>query len=224
MSANTLVNNARNVFLSAKKLCEVKPTKANLKKVNKAQKQLDKAYTNAEAVYMQGNITYISKQQAEKKHDAAWTTLNELTGRQSTPPPKIKGGSAKTRKANQLQHFTKPLGEPPPKTSDNQTLKKIQIAENLNIPTDSFSSDELHTVIKPLSNNKSPGLENIPAFVWKDQVFHDLLLKLCNRSLLRNSPPTVWLKSGIVPIPKKGNLIITINYRGISLISIAAKI
>ena len=73
-------------FCLPKKLCEEKPTKANLKKVNKAQKQLDEAYMNAEAEYIQGKITYISKQHAAKKHAVAWATISELTGRKSTPP------------------------------------------------------------------------------------------------------------------------------------------
>ena len=38
------------------------------------------------------------------------------------------------------------------------------------------------------------------------------------------SPPKIWRTSQIIPVPKKGDLSLATNYRGISLMSIAAKI
>ena len=49
------------------------------------------------------------------------------------------------------------------------------------------------------------------------------LLEVCNRTL-NGDRSDIWAKSGIVPIPKKGNLGDTGNYRGTSLNVIAAKI
>ena len=49
-----------------------------------------------------------------------------------------KGRSAENRKVKWLQHFTALLGEPT-KTPPNQTLRKIQIAEHLDIPTGPFT-------------------------------------------------------------------------------------
>ena len=49
-----------------------------------------------------------------------------------------KGRSAENRKVKWLQHFTALLGEPT-KTPPNQTLRKIQIAEHLDIPKDPFT-------------------------------------------------------------------------------------
>ena len=50
----------------------------------------------------------------------------------------IKGRSAEIREVKWLQHFTALLGEPP-KTPPNLTLRKIQIAEHLDIPTGPFT-------------------------------------------------------------------------------------
>ena len=100
----------------------------------------------------------------------------------------------------------------------------IQIAKLLDISTSPLTLHELDDAIKSLKGNKAPGLDNIPSLIWKDPIFHDLLLKFCNHTFSSLRPPSAWTKSGIVPIPKKGDLTLPLNYRGISLIPIAAKI
>ena len=55
-------------------------------------------------------------------------------------------------------------------------------------------------------------------------MFHQLLLKYCNLAFTEGLCPSVWPKSQIIPFPKKGDLSLATNYRGISLLSIAAKI
>ena len=47
---------------------------------------------------------------------------------------------------------------------------------------------------------------------------------MCNHVLNTFDAPQLWLNSEIVPLPKKGNLTLQQNYRGISLTQIAAKI
>ena len=49
------------------------------------------------------------------------------------------------------------------------------------------------------------------------------LLKFCNKTYLGNRPPE-WGILGIVPIPKKGDMTIPENYRGISLTQTASKV
>ena len=83
--------------------------------------------------------------------------------------------------------------------------------------------DELEKCIKSFKNNKACGLDNIPIEVWKCGALNDYLLDVCNRTF-NGDRPDIWVKSGLVPIPKKGDLGITGNYRGISLTVIAAKI
>ena len=64
---------------------------------------------------------------------------------------------------------------------------------------------------------KAPGLDGVPLEVQES------LLKFCNGTFAGNRPKE-WGISGITPIPKKGDLRYTDNYRGISLTQVAAKI
>ena len=83
--------------------------------------------------------------------------------------------------------------------------------------------DELKVITKKL-RNKSPGLDYIPSMIWKDELFHPYLLNLCNTVFTTLDCPSSWRTSGIVPVPKKGDLSDPFYYRGINLTAIASKI
>ena len=51
----------------------------------------------------------------------------------------------------------------------------------------------------------------------------DIILYFCNKALLDKMKPKQWLILNIIPIPKKGDLSLGSNYRGISLNSLVAK-
>ena len=62
-----------------------------------------------------------------------------------------------------------------------------------------------------------------PPVVWKTEEFYDILLRHCN-ALYNQNTIDRWTKDCILPFPKKGDLRLAKNYRGITLTSIAAKI
>ena len=74
-----------------------------------------------------------------------------------------------------------------------------------------------------MKHGKAPGLDGIPIEVWQLPKLRKDLLKFCNKTYLGNRP-LKWGISDIVPIPKKGDLTIPENYRGISLTQTAAKV
>ena len=76
---------------------------------------------------------------------------------------------------------------------------------------------KIREAVKSVKYQKSPGLDNIPTIIWKDPIFHDLLMKIWNYTSQHLVAPSAWLKSGIIPVPKKGDLTFALNYRGISL-------
>ena len=59
--------------------------------------------------------------------------------------------------------------------------------------------------------------------MWKTRQFDDILLQQCNAVYSQNRIER-WTKGCILPFPKKGDLGLAKNYRGITLTSIAAKI
>ena len=197
----------------------------SLKKVQliAAKKNLDDAYLSAEADYINGKISDISHLHINKKHHAAWKTIKEISGKSSKPTIRLKGGSSENRKSNWSQHFINLLGKEPD-MPENNTLPNVTVSETLDISTSEFTQDELNTVIKQLKCNKAFGPDNIPPIIWKDKLFHSLLLKICNISLINTTGPSIWRQSQIIPVPKKGDLSLATNYRGISLLPIAAKI
>ena len=72
----------------------------------------------------------------------------------------------------------------------------------------------MHTFSKSIS---------APPEVWKTRQFDDILLRHCN-AVYNQNPIDRWMKGCILPFPKKGDLGLAKNSRGITLTSIAAKI
>ena len=199
------------------------PSKTKKKALEIAKKELDEAYLKAEADFIDGKIKDISSLHIGQKHHAAWKTIRELSGKRSKPTTRIKGGSSAKRMSSWYNHFKNLLGKPP-KTPTNISLPMEKISDDLDICTSDFYINELKIAIKNLKSSKAFGPDNIPAIIWKDDIFHDLLLKLCNYCLINKTCPTSWRTSQIIPVPKKGDLTLVTNYRGISLLPIAAKI
>ena len=200
-----------------------RPSRAKKKALEVAKKELDEAYLKAEADFIDGKINEISSLHIGQKHHAAWKTIGELSGKRSKPTTRIKGGSSAKRMSSWHNHFKDLLGKSP-KTPENSTLPMEKISDTLDICTSEFTIDELKIAIKSLKSSKAFGPDNIPAIIWKDDIFNDLLLKLCNYCLINNTCPSSWRTSQIIPVPKKGDLTLVTNYRGISLLPIAAKI
>jgi exonuclease III len=95
------------------------------------------------------------------------------------------------------------------------------------IKTSNFTYVEITQAIKQLKRNKSPGPDYaMTAEVLKDGgefLVHELL-KICQLVYKECNAPSQWTSSLIIPLPKKGNLQLMTNYRGICLMSYAAKV
>ena len=68
---------------------------------------------------------------------------------------------------------------------------------------------------KKNKNKKAVGRDEIPPDVWKTRKFDDLI-QLCNAECKKNTIEK-WTKGDILSFPKKGDLRITKNTRGITL-------
>ena len=130
-------------------------------------------------------------------------------------------GSYVKCKENWSNHFSSLFCQP---SQSSTNLPKVKISGKLNISTDPFNMRELRAVTDSIKNKTSPGLDNIPAILWKDESFHPYLLNLCNHVFTTLECPSSWRVSGIVPVPKKSDLFDPFYYRGISLTAIASNI
>ena len=97
------------------------------------------------------------------------------------------------------------------------------ISNQLDIKLEQFIQEELDSVLRKIKNRKAARLDEIPPEVWKTGEFDEILLQHCNAVYNQNTIDR-WTKECILPFPKKGDLGITKNKRGITLSSIMAKI
>ena len=118
------------------------------------------------------------------------------------------------------EHFENLLGNPPKIT--HEPITRI-ISKQLDIKLGPFTQEELDSVLRKIKNRKAAGLDEIPPEVWKTRQFDDILLRHYN-AVYNQNPIDRWMKGCILPFPKKGDLGLAKNYRGITLTSIAAKI
>ena len=135
--------------------------------------------------------------------------------------------TAKLKAANQQeriklwkQHFENLLGNPPKIT--HEPITRI-ISKQLDIKLGLFTQEELDSVLWKIKTRKAAGLDEIPPEVWKTRQFDDILLRQCN-AVYNQNPIDRWMKGCILPFPKKVDLGLAKNYRGITLTSTAAKI
>ena len=167
----------------------------------------------------------LEKEHEQKKHSSSWKTLREITNKKAIPLTRLKGANSKERLDKWFQHFKNLLGTPEIDTSSFETdpFFNKKISNPLPISTNPFSLHELRKSLENVKIYKAPGLDGIPAFLWKEPIFHEELLYFCNKTFEGNKPEA-FSTSCLKPIPKTGDLGSTDNYQGISLTAIASKI
>ena len=143
-----------------------------------------------------------------------------MSRRKSTTKAKLKAANQQERRKLWKQHFENLQGNTPKVTHESITTI---ICKQLDIKLGPFTQEELDSVLKKLKNRKAAVLDEIPPEVWKTRQFDDILLRYCN-AVYNQNPIDRWMKGCIFPFPKKGDLGLGKNYRGITLTSIAAKI
>ena len=217
---NELVSSKREEVKKAFEETLARKTRSKVEKLEKAKKELQDAYDVEQENYVQEKVDTITNAAENQRTRLAWKTVNELTNRKGTNKGRIKAKSPQERIKKWQDHFVNLLGQPPVITS--KPTKTI-VEETLPICTENFSLEELVKCVEGFKNNKASGLDEIPIEVWKSGAWNTQLLEVCNKTL-NGDKPDMWAKSGIVAVPKKGDLGLTTNYRGISLTATAAKI
>ena len=156
----------------------------------------------------------------DRQSRIAWQTINDVSRRKNTAKAKLKAANQQERIKLWKHHFENLLGNPPKIT--HEPITRI-ISKQLEIKLGQFTQEEFDSVLRKIKNRKAAGLDEIPPEVWKTRQFDDILLRHCN-AVYNQNPIDRLMKGCILPFPKKGDLELAQNYRGITLTSIAAKI
>ena len=210
----------RALVKTASKNYRKNPTNTNALKLKTAQYQLAGIYIKEQTEYIQNQIDKIRDSVEDRQSRFAWQTINEVSRRKNTAKAKLKAANQQERIKLWKQHFENLLGNPPKIT--HEPITRI-ISKQLDIKLGPFTQEELDSVLRKIKNRKAAGLDKIPPEVWKTRQFDDILLRHCN-AVYNQNPIDRWTKGCILPFPKKGDLGLAKNYRGITLTSIAAKI
>ena len=122
-------------------------------------------------------------------------------------------------------HFTKLLGS----SVDIESVDELPAGvhpsfNNCCFRENLFDLDELTSAVESMCCGKASGLDNMVTEVLKLTELHPLLLDILNHTWITKQPPSEWLTSVLVPVLKKGGASDCNNYRGIALMSVAAKL
>ena len=214
------VREKRTLVKTASKSYRKNPTNTNARKLEKGQYQLAVIYLKEQTEYIKNQIDKIRDSVEYRQSRMAWQKINEVSRRKSAAKEKLKAANQQERIKQWKQHFENLLGNPPKVT--NEPITRIT-RKQLDFKLGPFTKEELDSVLRKTKNRKVAGLDEIPPEVWKTRQFDDILLQQCNAVFNQNRIER-WMKGCILSFPKKGDLRLAKNYRGITLTSIAAKI
>ena len=172
-------------------------------------------------------------QEAADRNDSKtlYKIVRELSGGRSSSSVPIKAKDGRTLVTSEeqaerwVEHFSEVLNQPEP-TGLFDFDTETQNATPLDVDLEDISVTEVSRAISKLKNNKSAGIDEIPAELLKHGglPLHQELTSLCNLIWSREEVPEDWRKGIIVPLPKKGALSNCNNWRGITLLSIPGKV
>ena len=189
------------------------PTNTNALKLKAAQNELANIYLKEQTEYIQNQINKIKDSVKDKQSRIAWQMVNEVSRRKSTVKAKLKATSQEEQIHQWKKHFENLLGKP--LKVMYEPIMKI-ISNQLDIKLGQFTQEELNSILRKIKNRKAAGLDEIPPEVWKTREFDDILLWHCN-AVYSQKTIDRWTKRCILPFPKKGDLGLAKNYRGITL-------
>ena len=148
--------------------------------------------------------------------------VNEVRKRKSSAKAKLKATSKKNKKKNEYNYgnnISRIYSETPRKLH-MKPITRI-ISKQFDIKLGQFMQEELDSVFRK-KNRKAAVLELLQE-VWKTKEFDGVVLRQYNDVYNQNTIDRSTMEC-ILPFPKKGDLGLAKNYRGITLTSITAKI
>ena len=169
---------------------------------------------------------------ADSKGDysTTWKIIHDLSGKDQNPKVKVKmrdGTPPKSDKdllAEWQEYFSSLLNN-----NNGQVPSDLPqpAAQDLPIHDHPPTLEETLEAIRQMKTNKAAGFDcaiTAEALQGGGDAMADAIHCFCAEVYSNLTPPDQWITSVIVPLPKKGDLSLMTNYRGISLLSKAAKV
>ena len=169
-------------------------------------------------------------QQAAENRDLStlYKVTRTLSGKRSAQvrPVKDNAGNPIAKEPDQrrrwAEHFNQLLNRPAP-----TTVPEIPPADcPLTVNTDPPTRAEVLKALAKLKSGKAAGPDGIPPEALKadPKTSTDMLLPLLQKIWTEGEVPMDWKKGHLVKLPKKGDLGLCKNWRGIMLLSVPSKI
>jgi hypothetical protein len=153
---------------------------------------------------------------------AAFRALNSITAVKSAPF-QAPGATAQEQQAATLKHF-KGMGGDLGGVTSVAALGFRRVPGEPVYKTDAISAEELEEALQKTAGGRAPGVDEIPAQVYKIPEVRSYLLQVLNVCYENRTVPPSWYIIKQVPIPKKGDLTLLANWRPICLLNSITKI
>ena len=158
-----------------------------------------------------------------------YSCIQELSGKSKTASSIIKdnNGNDLTDIQHQLDRWSEFFAsEPPGQNEIPEFLSAARHNPDRRISTDQPSVLEVRNILEKLKNQKSPGNDDIPAELLKygAQTAAEVITPILTKAWSSNTIPHEWKEGVIVTVPKKGDLSMCSNWRGITLQNAICKV
>ena len=206
--------------LEAKRTSKEARTGDSRKQTADATRSLAQLYTDKEEAFYASMASEVEQASKDGKHSAAWRVIDQMTGRKRRQTCSI-AADTQERLSLWRDHFKQLLTSKAPDVA----LPVLQV-HNGTLPVDEghISLSEIATAASQLKTGKACGIDSIPSELLRLTNIQEILSLVLNQAFETAVVPEEWKVSGIVPILKKGDPSLCGNYRGIALMSLAAKL
>lgn len=192
-------------------------------KIRILQQQLEDTYKRRREEILQEQAQEVTQHHEAGRSRCVWKVIDSITGRKTRAASIVATDSIEERMEKIRDYFSELLNSPV-SVPTSQSLTQPNDIQPLPMQTGHVRIEELRMACKATARNKAAGPDGIPSDVARIISVSRLLLPTMNAILDGRDPPDEWRQSTIVAIPKKGNSTLLSNQRGLSLMSVNAKL
>ena len=214
---------------TAKRNLVISKSQTSKRRLKDLNSQLNQSYQNDEIKHLQKQLDELTEANNKKEINKVWSIINDISGKKKHLSAKVKkrDGTDPTNQKELLNEWKEYFNLLLNNKSDIATASPAPAESDLPINIDPPTREETVKAIKSLKRNKAAGVDNgitPEALLDGGEAMVTIVHDFCREVYVNKTPPKQWITNLIVPVPKKGDLSQMTNYRGITLMSICAKV